>query len=145
MSPAATGTTTAATLQQILTAIQTLSDRMDAQGIASSVSMDTRFRNQDEMTALRGSVRIDPIAMRLDSIDRTLKTIDDRLGSQDAIVRVHDKDIAQLKAFCDDQVKPALIKVTDIRIELAKLGAAGGGFGLVVAAVLAVGKASGWW
>jgi predicted nucleic acid-binding Zn-ribbon protein len=131
--------------KEILAAIQRLSDRMDAQDIAATTAMELRFVNQDELTSLRANKRIDPLASRLDSIDDGLHSVAEQLKALNGTVRAHDKEISQLKVFCDEQVKPALVRVQDMRVELAKMAAAGGGFGIMVTALIAAGKAMGWW
>ena len=136
---------TSAVQKQILAAIQALSDRMDAQGIAATGAMDARFSDQDELSSLRANRRIDPLATRLDSIDARLQGIEKHFDALDSTVLAHDKAISQFSIFCDEQVKPALTRVQDMRVELAKFGVAGGGFGAAVAASLAIGKAMGWW
>jgi len=141
--PAATATI--AVQKQILEAIKVLSDRMDAQGIASTAGMELRLHDQDELSELRASRRTDPLAIRLESIDKGLQGVNDKLATLNGTVRSHDTDIKVLKVFCDEQVKPALGKVTDIRIELAKLAAQGVGIGAVAAIIAAIAKALGWW
>ena len=131
--------------KQILAAIQTLSDRMDAQGIAATTAMELRFVHQDEIASLRANQRIDPLASHLQSIDARLGSIEKHFDALDSTVLAHDKAISQFAVFCDEQVKPALGKVQDMRVEIAKFGMAGGGFGAALAASLAIGKAMGWW
>jgi len=137
--------TATATQKQILAAIQALSDRMDRQGIVSAASIETRFDAQDKMSGLEAAGRIAPILVRLDSIDRNVAGLKDQLTVLNGTVRAHDKEIGQLRVFCEEQVKPALGKVTDIRIELAKLVAQGSGIGLILAILAGIAKAAGWW
>lgn len=145
MAPPTSRAASTVVQKQILAAIQTLSDRMDAQDIAATTAMELRFVNQDELSALRANKRIDPMVGRLDSIDARLQSIEKHFDALDSTVLAHDKSITQLSIFCEEQVKPALVKVTDMRIELAKIAAAGGGFGIVATVLLAAGKALGWW
>jgi len=131
--------------KQILAAIQALSDRMDRQGMSSALGIDTRFDAQDKLYSLEANGRIAPIVARLDSIDRNIAGIREQFVVLNGTVRAHDSDIKVLKVFCDEQVKPALVKVVDLRIEVAKYLAAGGGFGVVMTVLIGAGKALGWW
>ena len=100
---------------------------------------------EKEQSRLAQTIADDPLAIRLDSIDARLQGIEKHFDALDLTVLSHDKSISQFAIFCDEQVKPALARVQDMRVELAKFGVAGGGFGAAIAASLAIGKAMGWW
>jgi hypothetical protein len=67
------------------------------------------------------------------------------------ISRVHeiDRRLALVEQFCDREVKPALNRVDDNRMEIAKVAAGGAGVatvgGTVAAIIIAIGKTAGWW
>ena len=132
---------------KILAAIKLLSDRMDAAGIVTAAATET----QDKLAGAQVQVRIDPILARLDSIDVSVKGIKDEVGGVkdqltilNGTVHTHNTDIKVLKVFCDDQVKPALKQLVDLRIEFGKWVAGGAGLGAILLAGIAIFRALGW-
>ena len=75
-----------------------------------------------------------------------LESIDQRLKELNGSVRSHEVRISVMEAFNKEQVKPALEKLIDVRVELARWGMFGGIGGFVVFAGLLVGRfVLGWW
>ena len=75
-----------------------------------------------------------------------LESIDQRLKELNGSVRSHEVRISVMEAFNKEQVKPALEKLIDVRVELARWGMFGGIGGFVVFAGFLVGRfVLGWW
>ena len=70
-------------------------------------------------------------------------SIDTRLKILNGTVRQHDTEIAVLKDWRHSQANKAIGQVGELRVEIAKMGAFGGGFGLVAGAVIVVLKVLG--
>ena len=137
--------------EEILCAIKTLSDRMDAAGIVTTTTMETRLDAQDKLTSLEAEGRINPITARLDSIDTSVRGIKDEVkGVKDQLtilngtVRRHDTELVVINTFCEDQVQPALIKLTDLRIEFSKWAVGGAGLGTILLLGISIFRALGW-
>jgi len=115
---------------------------MDAAGIVTTTTMETRLE-------VEGC--INPVTARLDSIDTSVRGIRDEVkGVKDQLtilngtVRRHDTELAVINTFCKDQVQPALIKLTELRIEFGKWAVGGAGLGTVILAGIALFRALGW-
>ena len=74
-----------------------------------------------------------------------LEKIEATLLRMDGAVRSHEVRLTVLENFCGEQVKPALDKLVDLRIDMAKWAALGGSIGTVAAVFFAVGKLLQWW
>ena len=70
-------------------------------------------------------------------------SVDSRLRILNGTVRQHAEDLAVLKDWRATQANRAITQVGDLKVELAKIGAFGGGFGLIAAITAAIGKAIG--
>ena len=70
-------------------------------------------------------------------------SVDSRLRILNGTVRQHCEDIAVLKDWRASQANQAIHEVGDLKVELAKVGAFGGGLGLVIAITAGVLKALG--
>jgi hypothetical protein len=62
-----------------------------------------------------------------------------------ALVRNHEVRLTVLEKFCQEQVKPALEALINVRLELARWGAFGGAAGGVAVVLYGLGKLIGWW
>jgi len=75
-----------------------------------------------------------------------LESIDQRLKELNGSVRSHEVRLSVLEAFTREQVKPALERLIDVRIELARWGMFGGVGGFVVMVGFILGRfVLGWW
>jgi hypothetical protein len=84
------------------------------------------------------------LVQEMGHVKEKVADVERQVTSLNGTVRDHDKDITVLKEF-EKRATPLLEKIGDMRVELAKLGAVGGGMGLVFGAILAIGKGAGWW
>lgn len=75
----------------------------------------------------------------------TLEKIDQRLKDLNGTVRSNQIRVTVLEQFCQEQVKPALGQLMNMRLEMAKWAALGGGAGTVAAIAFALGKLLAWW
>lgn len=98
-----------------------------------------------ELSSPEAVVNLGPVLSQLGGVASDVGEIKDELKALNGTVRSHTTDLTVLKIFCDEQVKPALVRVVDLRIELAKLAAVGGGFGLIATLAAGIGKAAGVW
>lgn len=89
-----------------------------------------------EVTREEMFVVLEAIKAKVDGIDLCIREIK-------RIIQANCEDIAVLKDWRSTQVNSALRQVTDLRIELAKLGVLGGGFGLVLGIAVAILKTVG--
>ena len=73
----------------------------------------------------------------------TIESVDERLRVLNGSVRQNCTDIAVLKDWRSSHANKVLGQVGDLRVEIAKMGAFGGGFGLVAGLVIALLKGFG--
>jgi hypothetical protein len=89
-------------------------------------------------------ITLEQIYRAIVEIKLVTDSVDARLKILNGIVRQHDVDLGILKDWRSSQANAAIHAVGDIKLELARMGAFGGGLGFVLAAVVAVLKAAGW-
>ena len=70
-------------------------------------------------------------------------SVDTRLRVLNGTVRQHCEDLAVLKDWRASQANKAISQVGDLKVELAKVGAFGGSFGIIIAIAVAIFKAAG--
>ena len=80
---------------------------------------------------------------RLRMLDATVSRLETMVSRLDGTVHRLDREMAVLNDWRNTQVNHAIQDVGDLKVQLAKMAAGGGGFGLVVAAIIAILKATG--
>jgi hypothetical protein len=88
-------------------------------------------------------ITLDQIYRAVVEIKVISDSMDARLRALNGTVHRLDVELAVLKDWRKSQANHAIREIPDIKMELARMGAFGGGFGLVTVVVLGVLKAAG--
>jgi methylglyoxal synthase len=88
-------------------------------------------------------VTLDHIYRAIVEVKVVTDSMDARLRVLNGTVRQHEMDLAVLKDWRTTQANGAIHQVTDLRVELARAGAWGGGLGIAATIAAAVLKAFG--
>lgn len=94
-----------------------------------------------------GIVEVKALVASMDSrlriLDATVSRLEATVGKLDVTVRGLDKEVAIIKDWRASTVNNAIREIPDIKMELARMGAFGGGIGLVLAITAAILKVTG--
>lgn len=129
-----------------------LSDKIASNAIVRSIGelsskVDDTQKTIDRIVAISSQTHNSVVVLTGDvaRIKDDMRELQNQVKELNGSNRDHEARLQVQETIFEEQVKPCLGRVNDLRVELARIASFGGGFGAIIGIVFAIGKGAGWW